>query len=103
MSEKKFSVKIHQLYRVIVAVCDLEILGKKFEEDNLELHVDEKFYKGKEIDEKQLLKLLKNAQTDDACFNFVGKETIEVAAKAGIVYKDHVLTVQGVPHALALV
>ena len=103
MPGKKFSVKVHQIYRLIVAVCDLELLGKKFEQDNLQLEVNEKFYKDKELDETALLKLLKRSQQDDACFNFVGKNSIDIASNLGLVDKNCVIEIQGIPHAMALV
>jgi len=33
----------------IVAVCDSDILGKKFKEGKLVLKLDESFYKGEEV------------------------------------------------------
>ncbi|MEM4703276.1 MAG: DUF424 family protein [Candidatus Pacearchaeota archaeon] len=95
-------VKIHDLYRKIVAVCDTELLGKKFEEENLQLDVNEKFYGGKEFKDDQVIKLLKDAQTDDACFNFVGENSIALGVKAGIIDKNCVIKIQNIPHAMAL-
>jgi len=104
-SKKKFLVKIHKAYREIVAVSDVGLVGKKFEEGNLQLEVNEQFYGGKDstiVDEKKLLKILKEAERNDACFNFVGKYTVEIAIKAGLVDKNCVIKIQGVPHALVL-
>ncbi|MCS7134728.1 MAG: DUF424 family protein [Candidatus Pacearchaeota archaeon] len=95
-------IRIHEAYRKIVAVCDPELLGKKFEEGNLQLEINERFYNGKKIDEKSAIKILKKAQAEDACFNFVGEKSIKIAIKAGIIDKECVLRIQGIPHALAL-
>lgn len=105
MDEQKFSIKVHEAYRKIVAMCDVELLGKRFEDEKLQLEVNEKFYGGagsKIVDEKHALKILKREALDDACFNFVGAKTIEIASKAGIIDKDRVIKIKGIPHALAL-
>lgn len=95
-------IKVHETYRRIVAVCDKELLGKKFEQDNLQLDVNTHFYGGKELEDSEALELLKDAFTEDACFNFVGSKAIELGAKAGVINKNKVLVIQGVPHALVL-
>lgn len=100
--EPKFSVKVHELYRKIVAMCDAELLGKKFEDDKIQLEVNEKFYKGSIVDEARALRILKKEILEDSCFNFVGDNTIELAAKAGIIDKERVIKVKGIPHAMSL-
>lgn len=95
-------IKVHENYRKVVAVCDSELLGKKFEEGKLQLNVNEFFYNGKEYDENKALKILGNAQQDDACFNFVGNNSVELGIKAGIIGKGCFIKIQGVPHALSL-
>ena len=37
-------VKIHKSYRNVVAVCDSDLIGKKFEEDKFQLDLKESFY-----------------------------------------------------------
>lgn len=104
--DKKFLVKIHLAYREIVAVSDIGLLGKRFEQGNTQLEVNEHFYGGKdskEMSEKQLLKVLQEAEENDACFNFVGKDSVNIAIKKGLVDKNSVIKIQGVPHALALI
>lgn len=100
--EKKVLIKIHQHYRKIVAVCDAELVGKKFEEGKFQLNVNEFFYNGKEYDEVKALKVLNNARQDDACFNFVGENSIELGIKVGIIDDNCVVRIKGVPHALGL-
>ena len=98
----KVLIKTHEHYRKVVAVCDPELVGKKFEEGNLQLNVSEFFYQGDEYNEEKALKVLEAARQDDACFNFVGKNSIELGAKSGIIDKNCVLKIQGVPLALSL-
>ncbi len=103
--ERRFLVKIHSAYREIVAVSDIGLLGKRFEQGNKQIEVNEHFYGGKEskvVDEKRLLKILQEAEENDACFNFVGKDSVDIAIKASLVEKSGVIKIQGIPHALAL-
>ena len=41
-------VRIIKSYKNIVAVCDSELLGKKFESGKFQLDIKESFYKGEE-------------------------------------------------------
>ncbi|MEM1535659.1 MAG: DUF424 family protein [Candidatus Pacearchaeota archaeon] len=95
-------IKVHEVYRKIVAVCDKELLGKRFEEGKLQLEINERFYGGEELSEEKAIKLLRKAFQDDACFNFVGKNSVELGIKAGIIDSKCIIKIQGVPHALAL-
>ncbi|MBI2664793.1 DUF424 domain-containing protein [Candidatus Woesearchaeota archaeon] len=79
----------------IVAACDSDLLGKKFEEGDLQLDLTGEFYKGQEVNEQQLTEILKGAFTA----NFVGREAVEFAIKKGIIQKEKVLTVAGIPNA----
>ena len=101
-SKMIITVKIHEMYRNIIAICDSHLIGKKFEQDNLELDVNEKFYKGEEMDKENIIELLEDYKKEDACFNFVGKESIEVGIKSGIIQKEGIIEINGVPHALSL-
>jgi uncharacterized protein len=100
--EKTILIKIHENYRKIIAVCDQGLLGKKFEEGKLQLEVNEKFYGGKEYEKKKALKILRNALSDDACFNFVGENSIDLGVEAGLIKKENQIMIQGVPHAIAV-
>lgn len=95
-------VKIHQVYREVVAVCDSELVGKRFEQGNKQLDINEDFFKGQACDEAQAINLIKEKLADDACFNFVGKYAIQAGIKAGAIDKNGVMKVQGVPYAFAL-
>lgn len=104
--EKKFLVKMHRAYREIVAVSDIGLLGKRFEDEKAQLEVNEHFYGGKDsktVNEKQLMKILQEAEENDACFNFVGKEAVNIAIKKGLVDKNSVIKIKGIPHALTLI
>lgn len=95
-------VKVHEAYRKTVAVCDSELLGKRFEEGNMQLDVNKDFYGGEKKSEKEVVEILKDAELDDATFNFVGKKAIRAGIKAGIIDEGCVMEIQGIPHALSL-
>ena len=95
-------VKIHESYRKVIAICDAELLGKKFEQGNMQLLVEEQFFGGEKMHEKKVVELMKDAMKDDATFNLVGRRTIATALKAGIIEKEGILKIKDVPHALVL-
>jgi len=95
-------VKVIQTYRDIVAICDSDLLGKTFEEGKLQIHVKESFFKGEEMNKAQTIELIKDMAMEDATFNIVGKKSVECAIEAGLVSKEYVIVIQGVPVALTL-
>lgn len=90
-------------YRDVVAVCDSSILGKKFESGKFQLDVKESFYKGKEISFEKAVTMMKDLAKEDATFNIAGKEAVDAAIKAGIISKESVGKIQGIPFALILI
>lgn len=95
-------IKIHKSYRDVVAICDKELLGKYFEENNLQLDVKESFYKGEQISEKQAIKIIQDLAKEDATFNLIGEKTINSALKAGIIQQQGIKKISQIPYALVL-
>lgn len=95
-------VKIHESYRKIVAISDAELLGKKFEQGNMQLEVKKEFYSGEEKTEAEIIEIMKFAAAEDATFNLVGKKAVNAGIKAGIISKDGIIKIQKIPHALTL-
>ncbi len=95
-------IKIHKAYRAVVAVCDSEILGKKFEEGIKQLDVRENFYNGEKKTESEMIDIMRDLAMEDSTFNLVGKKTISCALKAGLISQEGVKHVSGVPFALVL-
>jgi len=95
-------VKLIKSYRLVVAVCDSELLGKRFEEGNFQLDVKENFYKGEEKSEEETIEFLKRMSQEDATFNIVGEKSVKAALEAGIINESWVGQVQGVQFALVL-
>ncbi|MBS3091021.1 DUF424 family protein [Candidatus Pacearchaeota archaeon] len=97
-----FCTKIHKSYRKVVAICDSELIGKKFEDEKRQLDLRENFYKNIEINGVQLRKLIKVEIVEDATFNIVGKESVKIALEEGIIAKEGVSEISGIPFALKL-
>ena len=94
-------VKIHKTPegRKLIAVCDGELLGKKFEQDNLQLDLSSSFYKGEEMGPDDV----KDALKDAYLLNVVGEESIAFFIELGLIEKEHILKIGGVPHAQAVI
>ncbi len=84
--------------RIVLAVCDEDLVGKKFSEGGVTLNISERFYKGERKSEKDLEELLKNSEN----INLVGKKIIKFAIKLGLLNKDSIITIKGIPHAQIL-
>ncbi|MBI5803576.1 DUF424 family protein [Candidatus Pacearchaeota archaeon] len=95
-------IKIIKTYRNVIAICDEDLLGKRFEEGDFQLDVKESFFKGEKKEESELIKIIQRMFAEDATFNIVGEESIKIAMKIGIISEDDVQTIQGVPFALKL-
>ena len=52
-------IKIIKSYRDIVAICDSELLGKRFEEGELQLEIKESFFNGDKLSETEVFEVMK--------------------------------------------
>ena len=96
------NVKIHKTYRDVIAICDSDLLGKKFEQGNLQLDVKESFYKGEEKTKQEVIQIMQDLSREDSTFNIVGEESVNCALETGIISKDGIKKIQEVPFALIL-
>ena len=100
--EKKFFVKIHRSYRDVVAVCDFDILGKKFEEGKKQLDARENFYKGEEFNVEKTIEIMKRQRREDATFDIVGNIAVKIALESGIIDEGNIGEVDGIKFVLVL-
>ena len=92
-------IKIHKSQgKIIVALCDKELLGKKLSGKGCELDLGSDFFKGKEKNELEIGDILRNSWT---C-NIAGRKSIELALKEEVISKEHVKEIDGVPYALTV-
>ncbi|MFH1503466.1 MAG: DUF424 family protein [Candidatus Diapherotrites archaeon] len=95
-------VNIIKSYRNVVAICDKELIGKKFEEEKFQLDVKENFFKGKEVSIREALEIMRDMKIEDSTFNIVGEKAIKTAIEAEIISEDGIGRIQGIPFALVL-
>lgn len=93
-------IKIHKSYRTIVALCDENLLGKRFESEKFQLDIRETFFKGHTVSEEEAEKILKAQLLEDATFNIIGEKSVNLAVKLGIADKNKIGVVQKIPFAL---
>ncbi|PIN85057.1 MAG: hypothetical protein COV47_04100 [Candidatus Diapherotrites archaeon CG11_big_fil_rev_8_21_14_0_20_37_9] len=82
----------------VLACADKEIIGKTFKEKDLEVTVEESFYKGQELDEKKLGELL----AEHNSINLFGNKVVEIAVKQGFLMEADIIKIAGIKHAIIL-
>ena len=82
----------------VLTCCDSELLGKSFTEGKCCLRVTESWYKGKEITLENATEIIKENINKVDSFQVVGEYIITYLDKCGVIAKNGVKRVQGVPH-----
>ncbi len=80
---------------VLIAVCDEDILGKKFFFNDVTFEVKESFYKGEKKNLEEVKPILERA----TILNLVGVETVRKCIEWGFIKKDNVINVGKTVHA----
>ena len=93
-----FVVKLHTLGKNILSICDKDILGKTFEEGRKILNLADPFYQGEEKTQEEVMSMLQSGYI----LHLTGMQSVKLALDLNLVDPDHILTVQGVPHAEVL-
>jgi len=89
-------VKIHESGNsYIICLCDSNLIGKKFAEGNLCLNVSERFYKGREITERDITLIKKGVN-----LNVVGEESIKLTSMYRKINK--IIKIENIPHAIVV-
>lgn len=82
--------------KVVVGICDSELVGRKFSENGMALNVSEYFFKGELADEGKIAEIVKNAGS----LNLIGKKIIEICIDLGVVERENVQEISSIPYAL---
>jgi hypothetical protein len=85
----------HMGKHVVLAICDVELLGKTLHEGKITFKVKEEFYNGGKTSVDEAVSMIGNS----TIVNLVGKCCVEKAIQKGYVHPDAVLNIEGVPHA----
>ena len=81
--------------RVLLAVCDKEYIGKKFENEKIEITISEKFYNGQELDKNELIDLMNESDS----INLFGEKCVNIAKEEGLITEKSIIMINNVPHA----
>ncbi len=83
---------------VVLAACDPDLLGKRYEEGEFHIEVKKDFYLDKFVNEKTF----RNALRIATVINLVGEGVVSIAIEEGLVQRDNIIRIQGIPHAQAV-
>jgi len=81
--------------QVILAACDVELLGKTLRTEKLVFRIREEFYKGPKMPVGEVIELIE----ESTIVNMVGHNIVKKAIEKGLVHPDAVLEICGIPHA----
>jgi len=95
-------IKIHKSYRDVVSICDSDLLGKFFEENEFQLDVKESFYNGEEKTEEEVSEIIQDLSREDATFNIVGEKSINLALEEGIIENRSIKRIENIPFSMVL-
>lgn len=80
---------------VLLAICDVEIIGKTLRQGKIVFCVKEEFYKGARVSVEEALCMIENC----TIVNLVGKNIVGKAIEKGYVHPEAILHIENVPHA----
>lgn len=90
-----FYCKIHKSRgKMLLAVCDFRLLGKKFEEGKLALNVSRDFYAGQEIG-SEVIDIFPKADI----INITGSKIVSLVLKNKWISKEGIIKIRRIPHA----
>jgi hypothetical protein len=92
----KFSYKMFRTGSdTLLAIADFSILGKTYSEGDIEIEVKNDFYFDNVCNEDEIKKIINKV----TIVNAVGKDIIAILIKNKIIDENHVLYINGMPHA----
>ena len=90
----QFSVRVSDYQKnQMLNICDPNLVGKKLNQKNLQLHISKSYYGEKLVEKKEAENLLKNS----SIINMVGKETISLSMSIGIGSEKGIKEINGIP------
>ena len=82
--------------KLVLALCDESLLGKKFEEDNKILDLTSNFYNGVKTDEAEIKTYIPKAFT----INAVGEQSVGLLIREGLVKREDTKKIDDIPFAM---
>ena len=83
--------------KLILVVCDSDLIGKKFEQENLQLDLTSDFYKGTQMPDDEIMNLVKRSYI----VNITGEKSINFFKK--FLTEENIIKINNIPHAIILV
>lgn len=80
---------------VLLSMCDAELLGKTLRQGKIVFKVGEDFYKGSKMGLEEAMELVEQSTV----VNMVGRRVVCKALEKGLIHREAVLKISGVPHA----
>jgi uncharacterized protein len=91
--QKDLYLKIHKSDKeVLIAVCDCDLMGKRFTENRLHVEINREFFGDMKASDLDMEIALKGA----TIANFVGRRCVQCAIELGYVDEKNVLIIDGV-------
>ena len=85
--------------KILLAICDDNLLGKKFKEGNKQLDLTGDFYDGESYTKLDAADIMGNV----AYLNIVGEKSIELALEEGLIEEKNIIKIDNIPHAQAVI
>lgn len=95
-------VKIHHSCRIAVAICDKELIGKEFKENEKKLDLTTTFFKGEQKNKQEVQDIIEDMRREDATFNIVGSRSCKIAQDLGLINESDITYVSEIPIGLVL-
>ncbi len=90
----QFSVKVSNYQKnTMLNICDVELLGKRISQDELNMKISESYYGEKLVDKEEAKSLLQNS----SIINMVGKNTVSLSIELGIGSESGIKTISDIP------
>jgi len=80
--------------RLLLALCDTEILGKKFEDADLMLDLTSSFYQGEEKTAEEVKEDIKQAYI----INAVGDNAVTLLVKEKLISEESISKIKNIPY-----
>ena len=79
----------------VTAICDEDLIGKKFKGNKIKINITERFYKGDLLEDNDVIKTIETSNN----INIIGKNSINLALKIKLIEKNEVRKIQDTPFA----
>jgi len=86
---------IKQGKHVLIAACDLDLLGKTLKFGKLDFRISQSFYGGFNVSVDEAIDLIKQGTT----VNIIGSVLVKKAIEEGVIHPKAVIEISGIPHA----